>query len=328
MLIGAFPLLARTRYYSIGDIKQQSNDFRRSLSSMLSFLPTQIRAFLAVVERGSLRAAADELHVSPAAVSSSLAALRRAVGVPLFARSGRGLTLTPAGISLAKDIRRVAALSAGSIASARAAMLEPRMPLRLGAVGAASEAFLGDLLARFMAKFADTPVELEVVTRDALWGLIEQRKVDIGFAEVPPHSTTLQHRAIRKNGYVVAASAGRRYDRTALADALWLLREAGSGTRAATEEFFRDYGISPAVRTIGAASAIIHCLRAGVGVSMLPRDMIAADLRAGTLQIVRTPFTPRPRPWYLITAADRDASPEALRFVEFALKTRTFTAPH
>ncbi len=295
---------------------------------MLSFFPTQIRAFLAVVDQGSLRAAADQLGVSPAAVSSSIASLRRTVGVPLFIRSGRGLTLTPAGVSLARDIRRLAALSAGSIASAHAAMAEPRTPLRLGAVGAASEAFLGALMARFMAKFADVPVELEVVARDALWGLIEQRRVDIGFAEVPPYSATLQHRAIRQNGYVVAAAAAKRYDRAALANALWLLREVGSGTRAATEDFFRDYGISPPVRTIGAPSAIIHCLRAGVGVSMLPRDMIASDLRAGTLQIVRTPFTPRPRPWYLVTAADRDMSPEALRFLEFALKTRTFTAPH
>ena len=98
---------------------------------MFPFLPAQLRAFMTVVEHGSLRAAADALGVSPAAVSSSLASLRRAVGVPLFAKEGRGLKLTAAGVSFAQDARRMAALSASSIASAKAAMQEARRPLRI-----------------------------------------------------------------------------------------------------------------------------------------------------------------------------------------------------
>jgi DNA-binding transcriptional LysR family regulator len=292
----------------------------------LSFPRTQLWAFLAVVEQGSLRAAADVLGVSPAAVSSSLASLRRAVGVPLFAREGRGVKLTAAGTSFVEDVRRMMALSAGSIASAKAAMQEARPPLRLGAVGAASEAFLGELLAKFMANEPDVPVELQVVSRKALWALIEERKVDIGFAEMPPKSMTLQLLAIRQNEYVVAAAGPKRCDKATLAKSLWLLREPGSGTRTATEEFFRDYGISPARRTIGSAAAIVRCIGEGVGVSLMPRDVIAADVRAGTMQIVRTPFTPRPRPWYFITAADRDVSLDTNRFLEIALKTRAFVA--
>jgi LysR family transcriptional regulator, low CO2-responsive transcriptional regulator len=282
----------------------------------LSFPPAQLRVFLAVVEQGSLRAAADELAVSPAAISSSLTALSRAVGVPLFTRQGRGVKLTPAGMSFANDARRLVALSAGSIASAKAAMRSSEQPLRVGAVAAASEAFLGHLLGHFLRASPDVSVELQVVPREALWGLLEERELDLGFAEVPPRRPTLSLLASRANDYVVGAPAGTRYDKRLLEDSLWLLREAGSGTRSATEDFLRDYGIAPRTRTIGSAAAIVRCITAGAGVSLVSRDMVANELRARSVQMVRTPFTPRPRPWFLVASADRDPTPAMTRFAD------------
>jgi DNA-binding transcriptional LysR family regulator len=292
----------------------------------LPFLPSQLRAFATVVEHGSLRAAADALGVTPAAVSSSLASLQRAVGVPLLERDGRGVKLTAAGSSFAADVRRMLALSSGAVASAKAAMTSSGAPLRIAAVSAACDAFLGDLLARFMSRVPGAPVALEVVRRDALWPLIEQRSADIAFAEVPPRHPTLALLAIRRNEYVVAAPAARRYDKAALARSLWLVREPGSGTRATTHEFLREYGISPPTRTIGSAAAIVRCIAQGVGVSLLPRDVIATDVAARRVQVARTPFTPRPRPWCFVAAADRDAPPLARAFLDVALRSRVFVS--
>ena len=293
----------------------------RSLSFNLSFLPSQLRAFLAVVEHGSLRGAGDALAVSPAAISSSLASLSRAVGVSLFTRQGRGVKLTGAGISFANDARRLMALSAGSITSAKAAMRETERPLRIGAVAAASEVFLGSLIARFLRTDRDVAVELRVVPREALWALIEARDLDLAFAEVPPRRPTLRLLAFRANDYVVAAGMGTRYDKRRLESSLWLLREPGSGTRTATEDFLRDFGIAPRTRTLGSAAAIVRCVAADVGVSLLSKDMIAHEVRARTVQVVRTPFTPRPRPWFLVASADRDPSNA---MAQFASATQRF----
>jgi DNA-binding transcriptional LysR family regulator len=294
---------------------------------MLSFMPTQLRVLLTVVEQGSARAAADRLRVSPAAISSSLATLQRAVGTKLFEKDGRGLRLTGAGESFLRDVRRIVALSAGAVASARATAHDAPQALRIGGVMTTGDAFLGDLLARFMTHAPDAAIELQVVRRVAMWDLIAERKLDIGIAEVPPDLATLRPRAMRRNDYVVAAASGQRFTKAALANALWLLREPGAGTRAATEALLHEYGLSPRTCTIGSPAAIIHGIRAGVGVSLLSRDLIAEELRAGRVQIVRTPFTPRPRPWYFITAADRDPSPEIERFLAFALQIRAFTLP-
>jgi LysR family transcriptional regulator, low CO2-responsive transcriptional regulator len=293
----------------------------------LPFLTKQLQAFLAVVDHGSLRAAGDMLGVSPAAISSALASLRRTVGVPLIEREGRGVKPTAAGLAFADDVRRMLVLSTASIATAKDAMQTEIPPLRLAAPGPASEAFLGDLIAKFMKRFPTVRISLEVANREPLWGLIEERKIDIGFAQVAPDRRTLQSLAIRENPFVVAGARATRYNKATLAQSLWLIREPGSGTREVTEQFLRDYDIKPVTRMIGSASAIIRCIREGVGVSILERDLIRADLEAGTMSIVNTPFTPRTRPWYFIVAADRSLPSDVNKFLEFAIHSRAFSEP-
>ena len=61
----------------------------------------QLRSFLAVADGGSVRAAAEELVVTQAAVSASIAALQKSLGVALVTPDGRGLRLTDAEIGRA-----------------------------------------------------------------------------------------------------------------------------------------------------------------------------------------------------------------------------------
>ena len=81
----------------------------------------QLRTFLAVAEAGSVRAAAEDLVVTQAAVSASLAALQKSLGVALLEPDGRGLRLTAAGRAYAGYVRRVLGLldEAGRAATRR-----------------------------------------------------------------------------------------------------------------------------------------------------------------------------------------------------------------
>jgi len=54
--------------------------------------------------------------------------------------------------------------------------------------------------------------------------------------------------------------------------------------------------------------------------------LVAPRVRERVLQSIRTPLTPKSRPWCLITAADRDVVPGMRAFVNVALKSRTFVA--
>src|ERR687893_146870 len=83
---------------------------------------TQLSAFLTVVRRGSVTAAAEELFVTQPSVSAAIAALEREVGVKLVARDGRGLRPTDAGAAFAPYAAHVLGLLAqGSRAAHEAA---------------------------------------------------------------------------------------------------------------------------------------------------------------------------------------------------------------
>jgi DNA-binding transcriptional LysR family regulator len=67
----------------------------------------QLRTFLAVAEEANLTRAAEKLFTSQPAVSAHIRALEEELGVKLFERSARGMTLTPAGASLQHEARRI-----------------------------------------------------------------------------------------------------------------------------------------------------------------------------------------------------------------------------
>jgi DNA-binding transcriptional LysR family regulator len=67
----------------------------------------QLRYLAATVEHQTMTAAAAALHVSQPALSRAVRAMERELGVPLFARSGRGVVPTPAGLAVAGYARRV-----------------------------------------------------------------------------------------------------------------------------------------------------------------------------------------------------------------------------
>jgi DNA-binding transcriptional LysR family regulator len=104
------------------------------------------------------------------------------------------------------------------------------------------------------------------------------------------------------------------------------VREAGSGTRAATEECFAALGIDPPRLSIASNGAIGACVRAGLGYSLVSRDAVERDLRAGLVQQIPTRLTPLNRQWHLVAARDRDVPAAVDRFVAFAVERCAFVA--
>ncbi len=79
----------------------------------------QLRYFAAVAEHEHVHRAARELHVSPPALSRAIGLLEDELGVALFARTGRRLTLTEKGSRLARRAREIVAAMADAALEAR-----------------------------------------------------------------------------------------------------------------------------------------------------------------------------------------------------------------
>ncbi|CQD22935.1 LysR family transcriptional regulator [Mycobacterium lentiflavum] len=272
----------------------------------------RLRALVEVTDTGSVRGAAERLVVTESAISSALASLSAEVGVALLDRCGRGVRLTPAGHRYAEYARRILGLHEEAVLAARGEVDPEHGSVRLAAVTTAGELLVPALLASFTAKYPDVTCELEVASRKAIWSMLTNHAVDVVVAGRPPSDLDqVQVRATSPNTLVVvgAADVGDSFNP---AQATWLLREPGSGTRATTATLFEELEISPPQMVLGSHGAVVAAAVAGLGVTLVSRRAAQRELDAGVLVELSVPGMPLDRPWHVVTQSQCTGSGELL----------------
>lgn len=256
---------------------------------------SRLKAFLAVYDGGSVRAAAETLHVTAPAVSAAVGALEEGLGTRLFAKSGRGITPTEAGDTFATYARSLLGLlgeavrSVGDAESGR---------LRIGAVSTVSEYVLPALLAGFMSRFPRVDLSVSVLPRDELFARAHDHAFDVVLAGRPPRGSGLRTLARRRHRLLVVGMDAE----VDVTTARWLLTAEGSGTRFTTVSLLAALEATPPTLTLGTQGATIAAARAGLGVTLAHEEAVAASLESGELVAVDVPGTPLERPWHLCSS--------------------------
>jgi DNA-binding transcriptional LysR family regulator len=270
--------------------------------------------FVTIAEHGSVRRAAEELVVTQPAVSATLAALQREVGVDLVCRAGRGIELTEAG----RTFERYARLLLGTVDEAVSAArfcVNTNSLVRLGASTAVADHMLMPRLAQLRDHRPTLQFTLEVGNRTRLWHMLADRSIDVAVCSRPPSTTSFRSLASRPNEYVLVARPGVVWAGK-VGDATWLVREEGSGTRAAADEVITRLGISPSLMVISSNAAIQRSAEAGLGVALLPHEAVAEAMKHRHLGLVRTAATPLKRPWHVVVRAGDDPPPSVRQFID------------
>ena len=290
----------------------------------------QLRTFLAVADRGSVRAAAEELVVTQAAVSASLGALQKSLGLQLVRPDGRGLRLTDAGEAYVGFVRRILGLLDEAGRAATSAAAPERGELRVAAVTTAAEQLVPGLLRGFRRDHPQTGVLLEAGNRDRVRDLLDRHQVDVVVGgrpepgrDVRVHAGRLHQLSVVAAPELVAAAPGGAGLLPWLASQTWLLREPGSSTRSSTEALLAELDIAPLTLTVGSNGAIRESASVGLGLTLMSRDAAAQELAAGRLAELPVPGTPLRRDWYLI-AHPGPLPPPAARLVAHVLSQGDF----
>ena len=286
----------------------------------------QLRVFVSVAKHASFARAAEELHLSQPAISMQIKELESAVELPLFERSGRRVRLTMPGEYLLVYARRVlATLKEGGDMMAKLRRVQGGR-ITIGMVSTA-EYFLPRLLARFRAQHPGVELRLALGNREGLSRMLHDNEVDLAVMGRPPREldTRGEPFAAHPLGIVAAPEhplvRRREIAPKALDGEAFIVREPGSGTRAAMEDFFREQrvSISP-IMEMSSNETIKQAVIANMGLAFVSLHTVALELAAGQLAVLDVAGLPLLRRWYIVNVRGKPLSPAAEAFRYFVLE--------
>ena len=283
----------------------------------------QLKIFLSLARHLNMTRAAEELHMTPAALSIQIKQLSGTVGAPLHEQIGKRLFLTEAGRLVyagALDVfDRLERLS-GDLAADQG--LE-RGNLKLSIITTA-QYFAPHFLGAFCKRHSGIEATLEIANRDQLIERLKHNLDDLYIMGQAPEQLSVIAQPFMENPLVLIAPADHplasQHDiaPARLADESFIMREPGSGTRLAAERFFEKHSVQPKIRmTLGSNEAVKQAVAGGLGVAVLSGHTLTLDAASGAFAVLDVRGFPLRRQWYVIYPSTKQLSPVARAFLHY-----------
>ena len=281
----------------------------------------QLAVFEASARHASFTRAGEELHLAQPTVSSQVRKLGETLGAPLFETVGRAVRLTDAGRVTYAHCRELFAVL-GRLDDALCELRDVEgSELRLAVAGAASR-HAARLLAGFAREHPSVSVRVRVANRATLLTRMAQRDDDLYLFSNAPDDLPLVRQRIGASSLVIVAPRDhplahqRGIALGHLGDARWVLREAGSGTRAALVDALARAGASPHVAfELACEDAIVCAVGEGAGLAIVDREAAEASRQVAVLDV---DGFPQARTWHLAYAVGASPSPAARALLRHA----------
>ena len=287
----------------------------------------QLKVFVEVARHLSFVRAAETLHLTPPAVTMQVKELEERIGLPLFEREGRKVSLTTAGEYFLVYARRLlATLKEADDAMARFKRLETGL-LTIGMVSTAKY-FVPHLLARFREQHPGVDVRLRVTAnREQLVRLLQGSEVDLAVMGRPPREVAARAEPFAAHPMVFVCPPGHPLlgighpPVQALAPYAFIVREPDSGTRSVMEAFFKAHRFEPRITMeMSSNETIKQAVIAGMGISFLSLHTIGLEVRNGLMHVLAVEDTPVMRTWNVVHLLSKVLSPAAEAFRYFIIE--------
>ncbi len=286
----------------------------------------QIQTFMEVARQGSVSKAAERLFVTQPAVSMQIKQLEDAFGLPLIEPSGRNIRLTHAGEAFL--VHAIAAM--GQFKDLEANMAE-HVGLKKGridlAVVTTAKYFIPMLLVQFGKLFKDIEVTLRIDNRENVLGMLARNEADLVVMGRAPADMDCVATAFATNPLTIVAAPGHALARrknlpfSVLKDYSFVVREEGSGTRAAMERLFAQHKTPLKVEMeMPSNETIKQAVMAGMGLSFLSMRTVRHEMASGHVALVDIQGLPQVGHWYVTHLSQKKLSPAAQAFKAFLIE--------
>jgi DNA-binding transcriptional LysR family regulator len=286
----------------------------------------QLRVFESAARHLSLTRAAEELHLTPPAVSIQIRQLEGHAHAALFERVGRRLKLTQAGEEvLARSREILAHIRHAEENIAGLASLE-RGVLDVAAINA-GDYFFPWLVAAFRRKYPGIRARLTVGNREELLMNLSRHATDLAVMSHPPSEPDYSAEAFAPHPHVIVAAPDHPLARKrsvaieAICREPLITRESGSATRLAMDQAFTEAHVRPRIEMeIASNETIKQAVAAGFGVGFLSAHAVQQELLLGRLAVIPVKGFPVMRQWFVVHRRDRPLPPLATAFRAFVVK--------
>ena len=234
-----------------------------------------LRIFRSVVHAGGITRAAEQLHRVQSNVTTRVRQLEDELGVQLFIREGKRLHLSSEGKVLLDYADRLLDLAQ----EAREALhdAEPRGPLRLGAMESTAAMRLPVPMNEYLRRYPKVSLELRAGNTKELATAVLTGELDVALMAEPFAEAPFEALPIYDEELVIVAPVGHppiKSPRDARPQAI-LAFEAGCSYRQRLEAWFAHHGDMPdRIVEISSYHAMLGCVVAGMGISVLPRNVL------------------------------------------------------
>lgn len=284
----------------------------------------QLHIFTAIALSGSTAAAAQNIALSQSATSAALKELESILTVDLFDRVGKRLVLNDNGRLLLPQARQMLD-AANTIEQQFNSSETTGAGLYIGASTTIGIYLLPKLLASHALHNKQHCPRVMIANSAATATAVAHFEVDMGIIEGPCHEPDLLAEPWIEDELVIVCAANhpilqgqakRQVTLKDLQNALWLLREPGSGTQEAVEHVLLPHlhQLRPAAE-FSNSEAIKHAAAAGLGLACLSRTIVARFLTRGELVEVNTSLPKLTRRFFLIYHRNKTLSPQLNAFL-------------
>ena len=279
----------------------------------------KLEIFSKVAELKSFSKAAHEMYLTQPTVSQHITALEKYLGLTLFDRMGKDVTLTRAGEILYRYAKQITTLTGEARQALDHFMGKKTGHLVLGASTIPGEYILPALLGQFRILYPEIKVTLRIGDTEEIVNALLNGSVELGIIGAKINNARLQYSRFMDDELIVVVPQGHRWwkksyvDVHELVDEPFIMRESGSGTRISMEKRLHQLGISTdslnIIAEVGSTTAVKQSIKANLGISLISKRAVEDEIKLKLLKkipIKKTKFT---RTFFIIQDKQRTPSP-------------------
>ena len=287
----------------------------------------QLKLFLAVVDHASVSAAAKAMHITQPTASMQLKEISQSVGLPLYEVIGKKIFFTDTGLELAHTARQMMQAWELFEQQVDAAKGLSKGKLKVSVVSTAKY-FMPRLIGQFCKQHPAVDVSLEILNRDGVVHRLRENLDDLYIMSMPPADMDLDDEVLMPNPIVVIAPVAdplaqrQKITLRELKDQRFILREPGSGTRMAVDQYFKKKKFRPDVRLeLGSNESIKESVAGALGLGVISSHAMKAQDPRSDVRILDVEGFPLASAWHMVHRANQKLSPVALAFRRHLIDT-------